>query len=231
MSSERRKETETMNPLHLPRFPRPEILFLVIGFVWGCSYLVVTPPFQVADEDRHFYRAYQIAEGDFVASVHDGQAGGWLPESVFRCGSSTSYMRWRKDQKIDRDAIVAQFKDPLNTDQRRFGQFRSAVYSPVAYLPSALMIRLGIELNLSPVLLMYLARLMNLLCWLLLVGLAIRLIPFYQWVFFVLALTPMSVFQAASVSADCMTNALALFIGPMLQRRRWSALIYYYFLQ
>ena len=187
----------------------PENLFLVIGFIWGVLYLIVTPPFQVADEDRHFFRAYQVAEGGIVATVHEEQAGGWLPKSIFECARSTAYMRWKPTEKISRVEILDLFNQPLNPDQRVFGAFRSAVYSPVAYLPSAVIIRVGVGLSCPPVLLMYLGRLTNLICWLLLIYTEIRLSPFYKWVFVTLALTPMSLYQGASLSADSMTNAVS----------------------
>jgi uncharacterized membrane protein len=182
---------------------------LGIGFIFGLMNLVLTPPFQVADEDRHFYRVYQVAEGGIIAAVHEDHAGGWLPESVFRCGSSTAYMRWRPDKTISRHDILKQFNEPLNPDQRIFRPFPSSIYSPAAYLPSAVIIRIGIWLEWPPVLLMYLGRLTNLVCWLLLIYAAIRFVPFYKWVFCVLALTPMSLYQGASLSADSMTNAVS----------------------
>ncbi len=191
------------------RMVQPEYVFLVIGMVWGVLYLTVVPPFQVADEDRHFYRACQVAVGEMLAVVHDEQAGGWLPESVFECGSCTSYMRWRPSEKISRSEIFAQFKVPLNAEKCVFKEFRSAVYSPVAYVPSALIIRIGMWSDFSPIVLLYLGRIANLVCWLGLMFTAIRLMPFFKWVFVVLALTPMSLHQAASLSADSMTNALA----------------------
>lgn len=63
--------------------------------------------------------------------------------------------------------------------------------------------------NLPPLVLMYLARLANLIIWLLLAYLAIRITPAYKWVLLTLALVPMAVFEAASVSADGLTIVLS----------------------
>jgi uncharacterized membrane protein len=208
---------------------KPENLFLVIGFIWGVLFLTITPPFQVADEDRHFYRAFQVAEGQWVSFVHENKAGGWLPRSVLRCGSLTTNLRWDQSKKIARENILDQFREPLNLNDRVFVAFRSSAYSPAAYLPSAFLIHLGIWCKVPPIALMYLGRVANLFCWLVLVGISIRIIPFFKWVFLLLALTPMSMYQAASLSADSMTNAMAfltiayflyLSFGPVPEIRR-----------
>jgi hypothetical protein len=81
-------------------------LFCVIGFLFGISNVILVPPFQIADEDRHFYRAFQVAEGGIIADTYQGAVGGWLPESVLQCGSSTDYMRWKPAEKISRSQIT-----------------------------------------------------------------------------------------------------------------------------
>jgi len=66
--------------------------------------------------------------------------------------------------------------------------------------------------------LMYIGRAFNLFAWLLLIYLAIRTIPAGKWLFLLLALTPSSLFQAASLSADALTNGLSfLLISCFLQ--------------
>lgn len=188
---------------------QPGNLFLVLGFVFGILYLTITPPFQVADENWHFYRAFQIAEGHLISQVHDDRAGGWLPENVIACGDSTLYVRWDTTQKISSKDIFDLFQLPLNPNERRFKPIIVYVYSPVAYVPSVFVIRIMIWLKSTPVLMMYIGRCANLLTWVGLIYLSIRILPFYKWVFFLLALTPTSLYQAASLSADCLTNGLA----------------------
>lgn len=191
---------------------RPEKLFLVIGGVFGLLFLVCTPPFQVADEDAHYYRAYQIAEGGVVSEIQDGRAGAWLPASVVECGSMTKEARWHLEPRMERGKVLEAFSERLAPSERVFVGFRSASYSPVAYLPAALAMRVGIWMEASPVGLMYLGRLANLAVWLCLIHLAIRILPFHKELFFLLALTPTSLYQGASLSADSMTNGLAFLV-------------------
>ncbi|MFZ4414836.1 MAG: DUF2142 domain-containing protein, partial [Bacteroidales bacterium] len=79
-------------------------------------------------------------------------------------------------------------------------------------------ITIGKIFNAPPLILLYLARLFNLFAWIILIFWAIKIIPFYKWLFFILALMPMSVFQASSVSADVLTNGIAfLFIALVFE--------------
>jgi uncharacterized membrane protein len=51
-------------------------------------------------------------------------------------------------------------------------------------------------------------RIVNLLVWILLIYLAIKIIPIYKWVFLLHVLMPMSLYVAASISADSFTIGL-----------------------
>src|SRR3989339_542516 len=73
-------------------------------------------------------------------------------------------------------------------------------------------------LKLSPIKLMYLGRISNLAFWILSVFVVIRIIPVLKWTFFILTLMPMSIFLAASLSGDTVTNSLIfLFIAVVLR--------------
>lgn len=93
----------------------------------------------------------------------------------------------------------------------------TAIYSPVPYVPQLIGFGIGRATGLPPVMFLYLGRLCNLLAWTTLIFLAIRATPVLKWGFLLLALTPMSLFLAASLSADAMTNGLSfLFIAYVL---------------
>lgn len=77
---------------------------------------------------------------------------------------------------------------------------------------------IGTQLNTPPLVLLYLGRLFNLFAWIILVYWSIRLLPFNQWLFVLLALLPMSIFQAASLSADTTTNGLSFLLTSVFLR-------------
>ena len=40
----------------------PALICFLLGLVGAISMIVLTPPFQVPDEQEHFHRAYQLSE-------------------------------------------------------------------------------------------------------------------------------------------------------------------------
>lgn len=196
---------------------QPANAFCLLAVIWGGLFAFVTPPFQVADENRHFLRAYQIAEGKIIGENNEGKSGGFLPENVVKCAQSTRHLCFRQERKHRVEDTLALFDLPIESDRRVFKAFGQVVYSPVPYLPASLVMVAGNTLKLPPIMTMYLGRILNLACWVILICLAIKITPILKWVFFLLALTPMSLYQGSSLSADCLTNAfgfltIALFL-------------------
>ena len=54
---------------------RPEIIFLVTAVLVGMACLILTPPFQVADEPSHFFRIVQIAQGGIIGERRGADSG------------------------------------------------------------------------------------------------------------------------------------------------------------
>jgi uncharacterized membrane protein len=179
-------------------FATPESTFLAVGLVVGSIFVAVTPPFEGADEPAHFYRAYQISSGGWRAERAGDRVGGVLPAAL----------RPHRPQ----GAPIVQ------AGEREFIDFRTtAPYSPIAYLPQALAIGVGRVLAVSPVGLLYCARLAGLSMALGLIYLAIRSAPMAKHVLLLLALSPMGLRQMALLTADSLTIAYAfLFIAIVL---------------
>ena len=177
----------------------PESVFLAVGLVVGSIFIAVTPPFEGTDEPAHCYRAYQISSGGWRAERRDDRVGGDLPASL-------------RPHHREVAALAP-------AGEREFIDFRTtAPYSPIAYLPQALAIGLGRSLGLSPVALLYCARLAGLAAALTLVSLAIRSAPMAKHVLLLLALSPMGLRQMSLLTADGLTNAYAfLFIAIVLR--------------
>jgi len=103
--------------------------------------------------------------------------------------------------------------DPAPRGVPTFVDFSAAaVYPPVPYIPAAIGIRIGRGLGVSAFVLILLARLGELAAFIALVALAVRRLPSRAWILAVVALMPVALFQAATVSADAITNALALLV-------------------
>ncbi len=171
---------------------RPEVLFLVFGFVFGVLFLFLTPPFQVPDEQAHLHRAIETANGIFYNKI------------------PPSYSRY--------DAIIEnmdEYKKFSSKYTKKFHQVSG--YSSIMYLSSSLGVKTG-ALFQNAYLMFYLARFFNLLSWLILIYFAIRITPVFKWQFAIFALLPMSIYEGMSVSADSFVNSfLFLFFAYMFK--------------
>ncbi|MGI0489607.1 DUF2142 domain-containing protein [Pantanalinema rosaneae CENA516] len=191
----------------------PERAFLVLGLTFGLLFMLVLPPFQVPDEPAHLYRGYQVTEGRIVAERHNSAAGGWLPQSLLETVNIwTGRIPFRPEEKVDGQQFQSTQTLPLNKDNLTFVPFMSSAYSPVPYLPQAVGITFGKWLNLPPLFILYLGRFTNFIVATLITFFAIKIIPGFKWLFFLLALTPMAVNQRASLSADALLNSVAFLL-------------------
>ena len=101
-----------------------------------------------------------------------------------------------------------------------WGYLAYQIYWPVCYLPASAGIRMTRLFNLSPISMLYAARLMNLLSFLAALTIALRLAPGFRALITGLALMPMTLQQAVAVSADSITIAFALVGFALLLRTR-----------
>lgn len=143
----------------------------------------------------------------------DSRVGGYVPASCVRVTEPFLRLRWDMHSKTSADTIRNAFTLPLNESEQVFVDFpNTAMYSPVCYLPHAVGIFLMKKFGQGPLSLFYAARFCGLLFWILGMSLVIRLLPFYKWMFVLLALLPMSVFIHMSVSADTVTNVMSFLV-------------------
>jgi len=198
---------------------KPHLFFLFISLFSGIAFLIITPPFQVADEINHFYKAYQISNGILFSETKDNRLGGYVPKSFIEITKPFLGLRWDRNVKTNLKTIQEQLSVPLDEDEKTFVDFpNTALYSPISYIPQSVSIFILKNLNLPALIIFYGARLFTLLTWILCIWLAIRITPIFKWLFTLLALLPMSIFTNMSLSADVVTNIFAfLFIAYLLK--------------
>ncbi|OEC86919.1 MULTISPECIES: DUF2142 domain-containing protein [Methanobacterium] len=194
----------------------PQTAFLIIGLIYGLGFLLATPAFQVPDEYEHFYRSLYVSEGHIVPEKLGNLSGVYVPESV-KFTSDTVNQEWYtflqdRDNKTDLAPLLHLQFNSKNMVFEDISRIAVITYSPVPYLMSAFAIDLGKLFNLAPLVLMYIGRLANLLVWIFLTYLAIKITPVHKWVFFMLALLPMTIFEAASLSADSFLLGISFLI-------------------
>ncbi len=199
---------------------QPAELFVIIAIVFGIFAIIVTPFMSAPDEIQHFERSYQVSQLQFLAPKETRSPelyGGQLPQSLIDVSHTPTRTFTRKTVDDLRHM-------PLNPKLRSVTVFNNtAINSPVAYIPQAIGIDVGRLLNLGPVYLAYMGCLSNLFFWILIMYCAIKIIPFGKWALFMIALNPISIFLAATLSSDAsQISLIALLVAVVLRLRTHS---------
>jgi uncharacterized membrane protein len=203
----------------LTRILTPERVVLVLGLVFGLTFVLLTPPFQVPDEPSHFYRSFQVSELRPLSVVNLNRGfrlGTSLPKSLATLVDTSDVVnvRFMPNKKVDPAKLLPALRVPLNAHDREI--LPVLPYPPLGYIPQAAGIGVGRLLGGSPLLLLYLARLGALLAWLGFVYLAVRTTPVLKWTFVLLSLMPMTLYLAASTSADSVVIGASFLLAARL---------------
>ncbi len=207
--------------------------FLLIGVFFGLVMLVLTPPFQVPDEHDHFFRAVMISAGQFVAKSYPFTEeerekappkylkgkGGVVPVSIpYTTRKVNHRLPFHPENKQQFSDIKKMLNLPLHMKGMPdvFINTSAGGYAPILYLPAALTIAVGKLINLSPLWLMYLGRLANLMVFLSLIYWTLKITPTGKPVIFLLALMPMTLFLAPSLSIDGLIIASSFLLTATL---------------
>jgi uncharacterized membrane protein len=186
------------------------------------AFAIVVPPLQVTDEHAHFIRAYLVSRGEFV--------GRPLPELpadivafVMRYPEKAELIRRLSPQEIVRDLPV-RASDPAgsaaiaNDSQHHYlvsGVIATSLYFPIVYLPASAGIWMARTLHMSPLVMMYAARMCNVFTLVVALAVSFRLAPRCRALMTAIALMPMTLHQAGAISADLVTIAFS-FVGLSL---------------
>lgn len=184
----------------IPRF------FLVLAVPLLLAYVLVVPPFQAPDEDRHFWRAYSIADGHFVAQRETD-----VPASALRLHERFPPHLEDDPQKrlVPPAELRAWLRQPLEHHATAGIENPAAnLYSFVPYTVVAPVLRVGRAYDVPALALLFAGRLANAAAYAGLMWLALQLLPEFRLLLAMVALTPMSLHMAASFSGDCLTLGL-----------------------
>ncbi len=192
----------------------PYRFVFVFGLLFGGSLVFVVPPFGVPDELAHFHRAYHCSQGKLYATQRGGVTGDGSAFVVDR------------DLRGDcrRGGVGRAVQDvagQVRQDRRHGARSAAAAVHALSehglVQPGALFAAIRRDLGRAfwepaPLAMFYLARVANLIAYLLVATTAVRLAPIHKWTLALVALMPMSVFLAASLSADAVTIGLSLLV-------------------
>jgi len=199
----------------------PLRFFIISAVIFGSLFIVITPPFQTPDEPAHFLRINQVSSGNLIVDEINGVVGGTLPNSLKKTINYTTSkpaIEFAPNVKYDIYRTEHAIKVGLDKDKTTvYDLSATALYPPSAYLPQSLVVWFLGLFNAAPIILMYSARIANLVTWIVLLGVSIKLIPRRKWTVVFIGLLPMALFQATSLGIDVMASGLAiLFVSYIL---------------
>ena len=194
--------------------------FFVVAVVLGLAWVFVTPAFTVPDERGHFLRGVAIGGGDLRAAPR--------PEAmVITIDQGLRDLAWRVLSDVDQawlfDADFRRDAARIRHEGRTATTWVVPLYTPLPYLPQALVTAGASLARIRPVIVFYAGRIANLVAWMAVVTLAIHIAPSCAQLFAAVALLPMSLFLFGSWSADAASIALAVLFTALAVREASSA--------
>jgi uncharacterized membrane protein len=188
-------------------------VFAALALPFGFAFLILTPPFQVPDEEAHFRRAFEISEGRFIASKRGDRTGDDLPRGLDALYQRFKAFKGHLEEKTSANDIRELAALSFSSTEREFIVFsNSAIHPPLTYLPQAAGLLVARQFTSSILVCLYVGRAFNLLAAVALTFIAVRVTPVGKWVFTFLAMTPMALTLDASLSSDAGTNALSFLL-------------------
>ena len=197
--------------------------FVYLAIIFGLIIMVLTPPFQAPDEDSHFKKAYVISKGNIFPEEEDGKAGFDLPIEMVQYIEIQKSKAGDFDEKFEFKDLYMKERLPAGYSNTKFYNFSTASQNPLGHCVQAAGIIAGqIFAHIldvkdpSVVYQLYFARFFNLLFYVVVIAISIKLTPILKKTFAMIALMPMALFQAATVSYDPVLIALAFFATAII---------------
>ncbi|MCL2390597.1 MAG: DUF2142 domain-containing protein, partial [Endomicrobia bacterium] len=194
--------------------------FLIFFSMFGILYFIYVPLFTIVpDESAHWLRAYEISRGHFISQKDAETAGGGrvLPKAVLientninfddntaRLSQTYRFLLKHAYEKIDKN------------DTKWIAFSNTAYYPPLTYafqLPGILAVSL---LSDKTVFLAYAGRVSSFIISLAVLYFALGAMPAKKKTFFLIALCPVFVQEAVSLSGDALVNAVSFAVIALI---------------
>ena len=198
---------------------------LAFAALSGLALSLAVPALNAADEVYHWQRAVQVSHGQFLADRRDvpNGYGGRIDTAALE------FARWASERlEQSRRFGLREARQAADAFSRSGGlstaSFPStASFSPLAYLPQAAGIAVARAAGANVLVQLVAGRIANLLVYLSLIALTVRLVPCGQRVLLALALIAPTLHLAASVSGDPLNFALPAVLFAWCLRRRFES--------
>ena len=190
------------------------VIFCLLALVLGVITIFVTPPLQGPDEDIHFLTCWKISHGDFSLNV---------PSSFASFSNMHGYLVAHPEQKysLEHWKQSRQYREIPNEKQLIYTDM--LYHATLSYIPALIGTTFSAIFSDRYLTALYWGRLTCLLTYIILGALALYYLPAGKPVIFLLLLTPQSIFQAAVISYDGITNGMFCLWASLLFRDIFAA--------
>ena len=155
-------------------------VYAALSMSIAIAHALLVPPFQSPDEENHFLRAVQLAQGSVVGrpTPDRSNAGAFLPSGAITVVESFRYLAGKPTVRLDRPALSQARSVEWDWKHQQFAGFgNTVIYPPFLYTPAV--IGIWVASSISPLALdgLYAARLSNVLAATLISSLAVLICP------------------------------------------------------
>ncbi len=180
-------------------------LYLIIAVVLGIVYCALLPPYVVPDELAHFQESYDVS--NFILGTGKAESG----QVYMRvCDVDTPF--WTHPTAETYQAIGKSVFRLCKDDTIVKVKRESDDSNSICYIVPGIGLTVGRILRLGAVLTFWLARWCNYIVFVLLIYWSLKKIPIGKNCVLIFSMLPMVMQQAMSVSYDCITNGVAVFL-------------------
>lgn len=176
-------------------------------FVLGLVASFLIPVGGGSDEEQHLRRTWEMSALYFIPN---SRLGPEMPvPAIF---ADLTYRRMKQYTTVEPDFFERYGKASIDENGWIYDDTKTrSVYSPMTLLPQSMVMRyLGRKYDLPFLTIFYASRTVGLAIYFAFVYLAVRLIPFGKWTLLIVAAAPTAMFQAATITADPISNGVGL---------------------
>ena len=186
-------------------------VFKILVPIIFVMFFICMPIFENHDEDVHWYRIYDMTQGNIITSTEYGH--------IFAEGS-TNYPAG-KFPKAVLEVVDVQYGEnhsprnllsvEINPEDTIYVEMpTTAVYSPIQYAPQAIGAKLASFFTNKPIIIAYTARIANMITCGIILYFAIKLMPFGKEILLLVMCVPIAVEGLTSLSPDGLTISMCL---------------------
>ena len=209
------------------------VLYCLFSLVTVAFLAFNVPAFQTPDSENHMYRAEILSGGHWIAERRevdgDIKFGGEVSLAIREAMREVVVIAFHRDQKLDRD-MRDRLRDIHWDDEKVVRDFRNTASNPpIFYLPQAVGIYFGKKLDLSVERTVFLVRMLDAVCCVLISTVALLIVGKTNLFMFIVLSFPMVSALFASMSQDGLLIATAALasatvLRPIVDDRRMNTM-------